>query len=399
MLVALASKTDPPLKFEEKWIKAKVIKVTFKNIYKCSLKQAEIPMSGPHYVEGDKLVGDNYSEKPVVYPIKKDSIIQAQVVVNMQVKNMSGTATLRGKIGSHVYEGQIPIEDGDSSPIVVKLVSPTPKKLQWKHGNINWSIITTDDRTFRAGKSVAELLFVLDDPSKRIFFSSAGVWVEALRFLYEDANIARIEKPESAVSKATKASFDKYNRTYDRDGGYPKFGGSSGNFLLKDYLSSVKKTVNCYDQANAVVVFSGALGIEVKELYMSPFGYLKATALVGIIGNCNNPFTAGVRDYFYSEHFYGSLELELDINNKNRSLFGNHLFCEYKAKIYDACAGPKLGNYDRAGYVGSSVDSATLLNNEINRQIGENVLPGEETDIYEVPTRHDPRIKPVINVS
>ena len=107
MLVALASKSDPPLEFEEKWIKAKVIKVSFKNVYKCCLNQAPIPISGPHYVEGDKLVGNNYSEKPVVYPIKKHTIVQADVVVKMEVKNMSGNATLRGRINGHIFEGSI----------------------------------------------------------------------------------------------------------------------------------------------------------------------------------------------------------------------------------------------------------------------------------------------------
>ncbi|VAW70021.1 hypothetical protein MNBD_GAMMA10-1410, partial [hydrothermal vent metagenome] len=46
----------------------------------------------------------------------------------------------------------------------------------------------------------------------------------------------------------------------------------------------------------------------------------------------------------------------------DRKGFDNHSYCEYKNRIYDACAGPSVGNEDRKGYVNKNVDSATSLN-------------------------------------
>lgn len=376
MLVGLQSKTVPPLNFEEKWIKAKVIKVTFKNVYKCCLEQAALPLNGPHYIEGDKLVGDNYSKKPVVYPLNDHKKVQAEVIVNMEVKNMSGTATLRGKINGHVFEGSIPIKDGDSAPIKVSLILETTKKLQWNHGNIAWSIETTDNRTFMAGKSVTELLFVFDDPSKRQFFSTKGVWVEALRFLYEEAKMSRVEDKDKAISKVTQACFTKKGRSYERTQGGDRFGGASGTFKLEKYLSPIKEDVNCYDQTYAVVIFSGALGVEIDELFMQPFGYLKTIGLVGY-GDCNNPFIGGF-SLFHAYGYTGDARLIVNNDDPNRSAFGNHMFCEYNSKIYDACAGPAKGNYDKVGYIGRSVDSSTNLNNLANQALNRpDYFPGK----------------------
>lgn len=39
------------------------------------------------------------------------------------------------------------------------------------------------------------------------------------------------------------------------------------------------------------------------------------------------------------------------------SAFGNHMFCEFLVKIYDACAGPVKGGVNRIGYASSTIDS------------------------------------------
>jgi hypothetical protein len=46
-----------------------------------------------------------------------------------------------------------------------------------------------------------------------------------------------------------------------------------------------------------------------------------------------------------------------DGSGRSRSKFVNHAFAELDSKIFDACAGPKIGTEDRAGYVGSVIDS------------------------------------------
>ena len=46
----------------------------------------------------------------------------------------------------------------------------------------------------------------------------------------------------------------------------------------------------------------------------------------------------------------------VDPQSTNRSAFGNHMFCEFTAKIHDACAGPVVGTVDRKGYVAATID-------------------------------------------
>jgi hypothetical protein len=43
-----------------------------------------------------------------------------------------------------------------------------------------------------------------------------------------------------------------------------------------------------------------------------------------------------------------------------RSGFGNHMFCEYRSAnntLYDACAGPALGEHDSLGYMVNVIDT------------------------------------------
>ena len=368
MLVGLQSKSAPPLEFEEKWIKAKVIKVRFLNVYRCCVDKSEIKTTQPDSHWPAKKSGDYFSSKPAVYAINKDGIYEAEIIVDMECKNISGKGTLVGRVGPHIFSGPISLSTNKEQKATVKLKT-TPDKLQWIHRYISWSVITQDNKTFRAKKSLTELLFVLDDPAKRNFFKPTGIWAEALRFLYQNTRIKRKNKPDLAVKNVTKGCFELDSRKYDRKDGAASFGGAQGVFRLEKYIDPTENFVNCYDQADAVVVFSGALGVPVNGLFMKPFGFLKKTNLIGVAGLCNNPFDAY------------SLEAELDVNDPDRTDFGNHMFCEFKKKIYDACAGPALGSTDRAGYVTRSIDDekATTLYSQFNFK------PGTVKDIYDVP--------------
>ena len=243
-----------------------------------------------------------------------------------------------------------------------------------------------------------EAFVLYEEPAS---FYQSGVWSEALRFLFEKTNINNDSQKEKSLEKITQYLHSQHGVRYDIYGGSPFFYiFDTKKFSLISYLK--KKTivnlyetgypdkygrthkykdltpsfenfniVNCYDQAAAISVLSGTLGIKTEFLYLEPFGYIKKTKLVGIdksfdfvppaseSDNCNNPFFA---DPKYSPLRIVDGFVDINHNNLSRSGFGNHAVCgflsndktysyndykylQYKhdVLIYDACAGPILG--------------------------------------------------------
>jgi len=110
-----------------------------------------------------------------------------------------------------------------------------------------------------------------------------------------------------------------------------------------------KPTVNCYDQTG---ILGLCMSFACKDEYdrdtllayfMRPYGFLRATPLVGH-GICNNPF------YTYSQ------VLVVDDTSESRTKFGNHVFLSFRGKIYDACAGPVVGE-PLTDYVHNAIDA------------------------------------------
>ncbi len=112
----------------------------------------------------------------------------------------------------------------------------------------------------------------------------------------------------------------------------------------------IPNMVNCYDQASAVLVFAGIMGIEGHKRYVQPFGYITETTLVGGI-RTNSPFHSGLSPAIVPR------------NDPNRTFFSNHEFYMDKAsaKVFDACAGPHLGTEDAYTYLDNSVDTGKPL--------------------------------------
>ena len=72
------------------------------------------------------------------------------------------------------------------------------------------------------------------------------------------------------MAEVTRACFTLPNHKYDVARGAAHFGGATTRFKLKAYMDPSSGEVNCYDQAYAVIVFSGALGIFVDGLFLQP---------------------------------------------------------------------------------------------------------------------------------
>ena len=355
------AKEDP-----EKYLNVKILEVDFTDSFKTANAKKEVV--APHWPA--KTYQSKYSEKPAVLAINKKSKVDIKVKVDS--KGVSGDGVLRGSFKGYIFEGKLPLSSGEKT-VTVEL-KKAPDSLTWLEGLIVWGA-EGGGLLAAAGTTRVEVFFVFSDPAKMKFFSKDGVWAEALRFLFKNGSVHRVETEEEALKKVTKCCFSIKHHQYDIDAGSTSFGGLSGSFDLSVYMSPKNSDVNCHDQAYAVVVFSGALGLDVDGLFMQPFGYLSLTQLVGR-GICNNPFPArklkseltrlsstkeGKRRMKFKppkpEHY-----LVVADDDPDRSAFRNHSYCEYKSKIFDACAGPAVGHGDRIKYVKTNVDSATSLN-------------------------------------
>lgn len=148
--------------------------------------------------------------------------------------------------------------------------------------------------------------------------------------------------------------------------------------------------VNCHDQAAAVSVLSGALGIKTELLVINNFGYINGTKLVGIDDSfdfvptlppdvCNNPFFANrnyspLRIFNFKLKKINGYDSIVDNDDLDRSGFGHHVVCAFLSNnktrsdyindlnqyekdvlIYDACAGPTFG-LDLDQYTKKAID-------------------------------------------
>jgi len=367
----------------EKYLKVEVFEVDFVDSYKTANNKKTV--KAPHW-PAEKVKYTRFSKKPATLQLNKK--IKADIKVKVDSKGVSGEGVLKGIYQGYSFEGKLPLSSGEKT-VSVEMKEP-PETLRWLKGNIVWNA-EGGGLVEAAGTTFIELFFVFDDPEKMVFFSKEGVWAEALRFLFKYGYARGVKKKKDGVEKVTRRCFNIKEHQYDIVDGDSHFEGLLDKFKLEKYISTIKSEVNCHDQAYAVVVFSGALGLEVEGLFMKPFGFLNYTQLVGR-GPCNNPFPG---DKLQTEEWNlklteeGRKKMKLnplkpedylvieDPDDLSRSSFINHSYCEYKSKIFDACAGPSVGSEDRKGYVNENVDSATSLN---AKRSGKG-FPGKISDI------------------
>lgn len=345
----------------EKEFEAEVLAIRCKDGFKAAHNETTI--TGNHWPA--PLHKGKYSQAPAVYAFGGKSAQDVEVTIKVTSKGYSGNGKLTGYGASLLFEGSCPLTNGEHK-VTVSLVD-TPDAMTWFKGNTAWGIDLPDSSVL-VGNAFLEIFFVFADPSKLPFFSSDGVWTEAIRYAFMNGYLAGTRIKTDATKKLTSMCFNNKprvkNHTYEIKRGASAYGGMSKIFKLGKYMKPKKGTVNCYDQAYAVIVFGGCIGLAVDGVYMNPFGYLARSNLVGY-GPCNNPFP---QEKYLDELSKGrasgrSLTDYFVVANDDplRQPFGNHMFCEFKALIYDACAGPALGKGDRAHYAGKAVDSTTSL--------------------------------------
>ena len=190
-------------------------------------------------------------------------------------------------------------------------------------------------------------------------------WASALDFACQTAKGAR--STNAALTAITQKLFSNMGFSYETCSGAPSYRDPEESlFLLTKYLNRIYGTVNCYDQAYAVVTLGNVLGASVHVEVASPFGFIESSELVGV-GLCNNPaFTIDktivranvdgvVRDVLVTV----PRTPLVGIDSIERSFFTSHAFAVSEGNVYDACVGPALGTHSVSNYIESVVDYST----------------------------------------
>ncbi len=311
--------------------------------------------------------------------------------VNLKVKitkaeNVAGQVKVEGELGGFSVIGVCPAAVG--THVVSATASLVNQTINKYEGSLRWQLQWNNQR-FGANQIPIEVYIIYNKP---MAFYKRGVWIEALRFLFNRVKITRFQKQAHSVGEITRYCHGSHGFKYDTTRGAPRYGmgAQGGTFNLTEYLVPTIPLVNCYDQAGAVQTLAGALGIQVNWLFQPEpqilmFGYINKTNLIGV-GDCNNPFFSGVAPPKpprpSSPHGkippppkpprpsspHGKIPPPLPsvpgnvpvvpYNHPKRTSFGNHAFCEFNAKIHDACAGPHAGTESLKEYLDASVDYA-----------------------------------------
>ncbi|KAF3919328.1 hypothetical protein ABW21_db0202196 [Orbilia brochopaga] len=219
-------------------------------------------------------------------------------------------------------------------------------------------------------------------PSMPNFLKYEGIPINLLRFALGPQNkLAGKDADTPYLTAITKRVFNS-GFVYERNGGaYAYTSGAGRTFEVNKFLkiwsvvngtaseqtkalydvrfSRRQPTVNCYDQTGILglcLYFACKNDADFKTLvpyFMGPFGFLHDSPLVGwdkdTQGNvvkCNNPFWTWTTD------------IHVNPTAPERSKFGNHVFLKFRNVIYDACAGPYIGQGDLSQYISASIDSA-----------------------------------------
>ncbi|HST45993.1 MAG TPA: peptidoglycan-binding protein [Luteimonas sp.] len=282
--------------------------------------------------------------------------VRVTVRITRSEGGLPGALALKGDLDGLQIEGACPSHVGEH--VVEATIRNLPETARHVQGDCLW-------RLEHDGQPVASLppttrleWFILHDRPGRAFAS--GVWAEALRFVFDHARVGPADGPRAAIARIADHCHRGHGLHYDTRHGAPHFDSygaiGGGSFELRRYLTHLPsvllqrdgsaddgRTVNCYDQAAAVQVLATAIGLDAAVFYLSPFGCILPTDLVGV-GNCNNPFFAG----------NGSAPVTAP-DDPRRTAFANHAFAHLAQRVEDACAGPHHDEPLRA-YLQASVD-------------------------------------------
>jgi hypothetical protein len=253
-----------------------------------------------------------------------------------------------------------------------------------KAGDVRWSLQSPGGgQMTTVATTRLELTWIYQEPAALFDGHSR---IKLLRHVFAEVDTAAA--PAGVVADVASLCYFGFNKVYDVVNGASFYGCNphGGVFELGDYLVDHPQAqpVNCYDQAGVVQTLLGSLGVPNTWQYMSPFGYINNTYLIGV-GMCNNPF-------------YMSNETPPVIgpNHPGRSAFSSHAFVSCGPAVVDSCTGPHEGKSSLSTYLEHAIDTRTTLATPNNTGTAVNVLPsaGVASVAFAPGAREDPELPP-----
>lgn len=232
-----------------------------------------------------------------------------------------------------------------------------------KCGDVRWSLQADGGgQAAPVATTRLELTWIYQDPAPLFDGHSR---IKVLRHVFAEVDTGA--PPAAVVADVASLCYFGFNKVYDVVNGASFYGCSpfGGVFELNDYLVDHPQAqpVNCYDQAGVVQTLLGSIGVPNTWQYMSPFGYINNTYLIGV-GLCNNPF------YMANE-----TPPVIGPNNPARSAFSSHAFVSCGPAVIDSCTGPHEGKATLSTYLEHAIDTRTTLATPSNTGSAVNVLP------------------------
>ena len=239
--------------------------------------------------------------------------------------------------------------------------------------SINTTLLTSSDPSISLGEP--------KPPWDNKYGEKENAWTNALEFAIVKAGAQGKSTDKDALAAITKYLHSGHGLVYDTVKGAPRYRDpTTGVFSATTYITvpnsaGVTNLVNCYAQAHGVVTLGNLLGPSVNAIprFTMPFGYINTTDLVGV-GSCNNPFFNTTNEVNYIDNVTSSGIVSYSscmpptnrvcgVDDKKRSSFSNHMYAILNNGgtnyVFDACAGPVVGNLDRDAYLNMTIDHST----------------------------------------
>ncbi|KAK0507406.1 hypothetical protein JMJ35_010444 [Cladonia borealis] len=188
-------------------------------------------------------------------------------------------------------------------------------------------------------------------------FYNNGVPVKLLRWVVMPAP----SKLSEYTVYVANSVFSKTGFKFDSINGASGFGVTAlgANFNVSTWLklmnSNSSYRVNQYDQTAAVQVSLALAPFSSNPanqwVYLTPYGYINTTQIIGWSGNCNNPLFKEKTD-----------KMELKTNDTDRTAFVDYtFFLSSSSNVVDATIGPYTGTQSVSSYLDATLDKQTNL--------------------------------------
>jgi hypothetical protein len=263
---------------------------------------------------------------------------------------------------------------------------------QWRAGMFNGAQINRQTNIYKTGPHKAYI--ILDEPRlpwQNNRESNQCPWVDALDFVISRAGALGSVTDKDALSAITRYLHSGHGLKYDTKFGVSHYCNvtTSNCFDLTGYMMPVTNIVNCHDQAYALSIMGKLLGINSKYAFMMPFGYIKPVSLVGV-GLCNNPFYSLINE---------EKLIRGEIVFPHRLPFSNHGFVSLMGEIFDACAGPVIGQKLQS-YISSTIDVSSPDELRIAGVMKNAGVEGDTIEVQEIENENNQLVlgRPMRNV-